>query len=65
MFGIDMPIFRLKSRKIFLKASEILTEEPSLRRITLWRDQIVDTSWGMEPAEQLPPVRMTDTENSQ
>lgn len=55
MFGLDMPIFRLKSRKSFFKTSEILSEVSSFRRITLWRDQIADTSWGMEPAEQLPP----------
>ncbi|KAF0704307.1 Uncharacterized protein FWK35_00033513 [Aphis craccivora] len=55
MFGFNMPIFCLKSRKSFLKTSEILTEDPSLRRIILWRDQIVDTSWGMEPAGQLLP----------
>jgi hypothetical protein len=54
MFGYDMSIFCIKSRKIFLKTSEILTKDPSLRRITLWRKQIVGTSWGMEPTEQLP-----------
>jgi hypothetical protein len=31
--------------------SEILIEDLLL---TFWRDQIVDTSWGMEPAEQIP-----------
>lgn len=56
MFGSDVPIFRLKSRKSFLEVSEIRTEDPSLRRITtMCRDQVVDTSWGIEPAEQLPP----------
>lgn len=55
MFGSDMPIFRLKSRKSFLKVSETLTEDPSLSRITMWKDQIAGISWGIEPVEQLPP----------
>lgn len=62
MFRLDMSIFRLKARKSFLKTSEILTEDPSLRKITLWRDQIVVTSWGMEPAEQLSPGHQLEWE---
>jgi len=33
MFGSDIPSFRLKSRKSFLKVSEILTEDPALSRV--------------------------------
>lgn len=47
--------FNMEAPSLPLILIEILSEDPSLRRITLQRDQIVDISLGMEPAEQLPP----------
>jgi len=61
MFGLDMPIFRLKSRKSFLKTSEIKKNNP-LERSNHRHKLRIGAS---RTATTRPSVRMVDMENPQ